>query len=118
LLNVSRLVGASPENTLLMLTPPSASRPRPVEIRFSTSAASRGRFVTTSRRVSFSYQRNAGTWVASPCMMPAWLAGVVAGMPVCQPTIVCVPVRTQRPRFGRFPALTAQLSRGSLSPSS
>jgi len=62
-----------------MLAPPSASRPRPALIVFSTYAASAGWLVTVSRAFSFSYQRNAGTAALAPCRMPAWLAGVVAG---------------------------------------
>ena len=68
---VSRLVGASPEKMLLMLTPPSASSPRPSSIRVSISAASRARLVTISRPVSFSYHRNAGICPEPPCRMPA-----------------------------------------------
>ena len=42
-----RLVGASPEKTLLRLTPPSASSPRPLDSLCSTSALSLGWLVTT-----------------------------------------------------------------------
>ena len=42
---------------------------------------------------------------------------MVAGTPVCQPTIECLPSRIQPPRLGRFPASTIQFSSGSDSPS-
>ncbi len=100
-----------------MLAPPSASSPRPSEIRSSTIAASLGRLVTISRPVSRSYQRKAGTVATLPCMMPAWLAGVVDGSPVCQRVVRCVPPRSQRPRLGRLPALTAQPRMPALRPS-
>ena len=83
-LMVSRLVGASPEKMLEMLTPPSASSPRPSLSRAWITAASLGWLATSSVPVSFSYQRNAGTWSLRPCSSPAWLAGVVAGSCACQ----------------------------------
>ncbi len=116
-LTVSRLCGASPENALLILTPPSASRPRPLLNRRSISAASRGRLVTIRRPASFSYQRKAGTYRDAPCRMPAWLVGVVDGIPVCHSMNRCEPERTHRLRVGRFPAVTAHRSSGADSPS-
>jgi len=114
---VSRLVGASPEKTLLTLTPPSASRPRPSVRRDSTSALSRGRLVTTRRPDSFSYQRNAGTWALAPCSSPAWLAGVVAGNWACHSASVWLPERSHRASVGRLPDAIAQWASGAESPS-
>ncbi len=67
--------------------------------------------------MSFSYQRNAGMWPDTPCRMPAWLVGVVDGMPVCHSTKRCEPERTHRLSVGRFPAVTAHRSSGADSPS-
>ena len=64
---------------LEMLTPPSASRPRPSLSRCWITAASLGWLATSSRPESFSYQRKAGTCALAPCSSPAWLAGVVDG---------------------------------------
>jgi len=56
-LTVSRLVGASPVNALLIDTPPSRSSPAPLDRRVSISAASRGRLATTIRCWALSYHR-------------------------------------------------------------
>ena len=76
---VSTAVGASPVNRLLMLTPSSTSRPRPVDRSASITAASAGRLATITLSRARSYQRNAGIPSMTPCRMPIWLAGVVAG---------------------------------------
>ncbi len=49
--------------------------------------------------------------------MPAWLVGVVDGIPVCHSTSRCDPERTQRLSVGRFPAVTAHRSSGADRPS-
>ena len=64
-------VEASPLNIVEMLTPPPDNSPAPSDSRASTSAASPGRFVTTSRPSSFSYQRKAGMPSLVPCSNPA-----------------------------------------------
>jgi hypothetical protein len=114
---VSRLVGASPEKTLEMLTPPSASSPCPSVRRCWMTAASLGWLATRSRPVSFSYQRNAGTWSLRPCRSPAWLAGVVAGSCACQSTRRWLPDRIHRPRVGSSPERRPQRSSGAGRPS-
>src|SRR4051794_35665797 len=114
---VSRLVGASPEKMLEMLTPLSASSPRPSVRRDWITAASFGRLATSIWPVSFSYQRKAGTSPLRPCSRPAWLAGVVAGSWACQPDIVWLPVRIHLLRVGRSPDRTHHWSTGSESPS-
>ena len=110
-------MGASPLKMLLMLTPPSASSPRPSDIRDSMSAASLGLLATTSRPASFSNQRNAGTPRLLPCSSPAWLAGVVGGTWACQGVRRWLPARIQRLRVGRLPETTAHCSSGAASPS-
>ena len=109
--------GASPLNRLLMLTPLSASSPRPSDIRDSMSAASLGLLDTTSLPASFSNHRKAGTPRLLPCNRPAWLAGVVGGTCACQGVRRWLPARIQRLRVGRLPETTAHCSSGAASPS-
>ena len=68
---VIALRSASPLNTLLIDIPSSASSPRPSLARSSMMAASAGRFATSTRPMSRSYQRNAGTSATFPCRMPS-----------------------------------------------
>ena len=117
LLIVSSAVGASPEKMLEMLTPPSASSPRPSLSRCWISAASLGWLATSSRPSSFSYQRNAGTCPLAPCSSPAWLAGVVDGSCTSQDVATWLPERTHRVRVGRSPLWIAHCSNGAGSPS-
>jgi hypothetical protein len=70
--------GASPENMLPRLAPPTASSPPPSERRRSISTASLPWFETIVWPVSFSYQRKAGMSSFDPSSSPAWLA------PVCE----------------------------------
>ena len=60
----------------------------PVVRSASITAASAGRLATRTRSLARSYQRNAGMPSITPCRMPIWLAGVVAGSfgrPLVQP---------------------------------
>ena len=68
---VRKIREASHDIRLLMLAPPLLRRPSPSDTRRTSSAASAGRFETISRRVAFSYQRNAGIPSLLPCRIPA-----------------------------------------------
>ena len=84
-----------------MLTPASASSPRPSDSRRSISAASGGWLATISRRASFSNQRKPGMPSFRPWRIPAWLAGVHGGSSGCQPPTSSRPSRTRRPSTGQ-----------------
>ena len=115
---VSTAVGASPVNRLLMLTPLSTSRPLPVDMLASITAASAGLLATRTRSCSRSYQRKAGMPSITPCRMPIWLAGVVAGSLGVHSCRRCVPDRTHRVSVGTVPAVIAICSTGNGTPSS
>ena len=117
LLIVSSAVGASPVKMLEMLTPPSASRPRPSLSRCWITAASLGWLATRSRPESFSYHRKAGICALAPCSSPAWLAGVVDGSWTSHVVAVWLPERTHRVSVGRSPLCRAHCSSGPGSPS-
>ena len=115
---VSAAVGASPVKRLLMLTPSSARSPAPVVRSDSITAASAGRFATITRSRARSYQRKAGIPSITPCRIPIWLAGVVAGSLGVHSRTVCVPERTHRDRVGTVPAVIAIWRTGKGTPSS
>ncbi len=54
----------------------------------------------------------------TPCRMPIWLAGVVAGSFGVHSCSACVPPRIHRERVGTVPAVTAIWSTGKGTPSS
>jgi hypothetical protein len=114
---VSAAVAASPVNRLLTLTPPSTSRPRPVVKVSSMTAASAGRLATITRSLARSYQRNAGIPSITPCRIPSWLAGVVAGSFGVHSARSYAPDRIQRDRVGTVPAVTAIWTTGKGTPS-
>ena len=117
-LMVSSDVAASPENRFEMLTPSSASSPRPLPTRASMIAASSGRFATRSRPISRSYQRNAGMPSLLPCSSPAWLTGVVDGTRAVHSVQVWLPERTHRLIVGMLPERISLSSNGAGTPSS
>ena len=114
---VSTAAGASPVNRLLMLTPSSTSSPRPVDRSASMTAASAGLFATITLSLARSYQRKAGIPSMTPCRMPIWLAGVVAGSLGVHSAIVWLPDRIHRVSVGTVPAETAIWSTGNGTPS-
>ena len=65
---------ASPVTRLPRLTPPSTSRPSPLDVRAAMIAASAGGLAATRDRRSRSYQRKAGMPSLVPWRRPAWLA--------------------------------------------
>jgi len=97
-LNVNMASSVSPVNTFARDAPPPPSNPTPLDWRDSISAASFGRFVTITRPVSFSYQRNAGMLWLSPSRMPACMAPVCDDRSHSQPCSTWVPHETSRPR--------------------
>ena len=101
-----------------MLTPSSASSPRPSDSRASMTAASAGRLATSRRPSSRSHQRKAGMPWLSPCSRPAWLTGVVDGTRARHSVHVWLPDRTQRLIVGRLPARISFSSKGAGTPSS
>ena len=101
-----------------MLTPSSTSRPLPVVRSASITAASAGRLATITRSLARSYQRNAGMPSITPCRMPIWLAGVVAGSFGVHSRSSWVPERIHRVRVGTVPAVTAICNTGNGTPSS
>ena len=115
---VRAAVGASPVNRLLTLAPPSTSRPRPVLSVSSMIAASAGRFATITRSLARSYQRNAGIPSITPCRIPIWLAGVVAGSFGVHSVRWWPPERIHRDIVGTVPAVTDICRTGKGTPSS
>ena len=97
--------------------PPRASSPSPFDTRRSISAASAGRFETSSRSAAFSYQRKAGIPSFEPWRIPAWEAEVWDGSSTSQRAMRWDPLRTQRARCGALPVRIANRSSGSASPS-
>ena len=100
-----------------MLTPSSTSSPLPVVMSASMTAASAGLLATRTRSLARSYHRNAGIPSMTPCRMPIWLAGVVAGSLGVHSCSRCVPDLTHRVSVGTVPAVIAICSTGKGTPS-
>ena len=81
------------------------------------TAASAGLFATITLSLARSYQRKAGMPSMTPCRIPIWLAGVVAGSLGVHSVITWLPDLIHRVSVGTVPAVTAICSTGNGTPS-
>ncbi len=81
------------------------------------TAASAGLLATITLSRARSYQRKAGMPSMTPCRIPIWLAGVVAGSLGVHSVIRWLPDRIHRVKVGTVPAVMAICSTGNGTPS-